>query len=94
MALFRCLMVGENFPGVLIGKSRPIGFCTTRFVEASSVSEAETLALDWLRGEELFNVAEELRSKDAKVFFDQIVELAADAAPPPQGGFTFFIMGT
>ena len=94
MPRFRCSIVGENFPGALLGESRPVGFYTTRFVEASSASEAETLALDTLRGEDVFNISPELRTENAKVFFEEIVELSPDAEQLPNSGFSFFVMGT
>lgn len=94
MPLYRCSICGENFPGVMLGESSPIGFYTTRFVEAANQGEAEMLALDLLRGEEFFNTPPGSRSEDAKVFFDEIVEVAPDTERVPNGGFSFFVMGT
>jgi hypothetical protein len=94
MPLFRCSIRGENFPGTLLGEASPIGFHTTRFVEAPSPDEAEMLALGMLRGEDVFNIPPELRSDDAKVFFDEIVEVAPDSERVPNSGFSFFAMGT
>jgi hypothetical protein len=94
MALFRCFILGENFPGALLGKAEPVGFYTTRFVEASSESEAETLALDALRSEDAFNLPADVRSEDAKVYFESIEEVPGDTDRVPGSGFTFFVMGT
>lgn len=94
MPFFRCSIRGENFPGFLLGGSSPVGFYATRFVDADSAEDAEMLALDVLRGEEVFRFPPEQRTEDAKVFFEEIVEVAADTSRAPNGGFTFFVMGT
>ena len=94
MPLYRCSIWGENFPGVLLGGSEPIGFYATRFVEAPTASEAELLALVMLRGEEIFNVPAESRTEGARVFFEKVVEVAPDAERQSNSGFSFFVMGT
>ena len=94
MPLFRCSIRGENFPGALLGEASPVGFYATRFVDAPSSDEAELLALGLLRDEEVFNIPPETRSDNAKVFFDEIVEVATDSARMPNSGFSFFVMGT
>jgi hypothetical protein len=94
MALFRCDILGENFPGLIIGESRPVGFYTTRFVEADSTDEAEAKALEILKDDEAFNISPTARSTDAKVYFENIVEVPADTERIPNRGFTFFVMGT
>lgn len=93
MPTYRCLMRGENFPGRLLGESKPVGFLTTRFVEAQSPQEAESLALALLRGDETLAVPTEFRSKDAEVFFEAIDEVQSGTNSPSQG-FSFFVMGT
>lgn len=93
MPLYRCSICGENFPGDMLGESSPIGFYTTRFVNADSPEQAEMLALDLLRGEEFFNIPAEKRSEDAKVFFEEIAEVAPDTERVPNSGFSFFVMG-
>lgn len=94
MPRYRCLIRGENFPGDLLGEASPIGFHTTRFVDADGPEQAEMLALDALRGEDFFNVPSEKRSKNAKVFFEEITEVAPDTERAPDSGFSFFVMGT
>ena len=94
MPLYRCSICGENFPGAMLGESLPIGFHTTRFVDAAGPEEAEMLALDLLRSEEFFNIPPESRSEDAKVFFEEIVEVAPNTERVPNSGFSFFVMGT
>ena len=92
MPLFRCFIRGENFPGKLVGKREPIGFYTTRFVDAQSPEQAEMLAVDLLRDDEDLEVPPEHRSQDARVYFEKIEELAADAERGPNRGFAFFSM--
>lgn len=94
MPLFRCLICGENFPGTLVGKTSPVGFYATRFVEAASEEAAMAAALERLRAEEALEVPAELRNEDARVFFEQILEVSPDTERVPDGGFTFFIMGS
>lgn len=93
MALFRCLIRGENFPGRLIGQDEPVGFYTTRFVEAESPQEAEARAIDLLRADADLALPEKYRTKDAKVYLDEIDEVAPETEQRPNKGFTFFTMG-
>ena len=93
MPLFRCFIRGENFPGTLVGKREPIGFYTTRFVDAQSPEQAEMLAVDLLRNDEDLEVPPEHRTQDARVYFEKIEELPAEADRSPNKGFTFFTMG-
>ena len=50
--------------------------------------------MELLRGEEVFNIPPEARTEDARVFFEEIVEAAPDTERVPNGGFSFFVMGT
>ena len=93
MPLFRCSIRGDNFPGKLIGQSKPIGFYTTRYVDATSATEAEQLVVELLRNDKDLNVAGKYRTQDARVFFESIVEVVPDAERKPNKGFTFFTMG-
>ena len=94
MPLFRCFIRGDNFPGKLIGQDDPIGFYTTRFVEADSPAQAEMLAVDLLRNDPSLDVPPEHRTQDARVYFEDIDEVPGDAEKKPNSGFTFFTMGT
>ena len=94
MPLYRCLILGENFPGVLLGEAEPIGFYTTRFVEAADAEEAQGLALEALRTDEALSVAPEARTKDARIHFEQIEQVPAETERVPNAGFTFFVMGS
>jgi hypothetical protein len=90
MPLFRCFIRGNHFPGVLIGEDKPIGFYTTRFVEASSPSEAESLVVDLLRNDESLAITPAQRTKQAKVFVEEVLEVAPNTERIPNKGFTFF----
>ena len=94
MPVFRCFIRGENFPGTMAGQPDPIGFYATRFVEAESPEFAETTALDLLRGDPAFNVPPELRTEDARVYFESIEEVSVESGWSAGGGFTFYPMGT
>lgn len=88
MPLFRCLIRGENFPGALIGSEEPIGFYTTRFVEAGSPEEAEMLAIGLLRDDANLDVPPE----HASVYFEEIEEVPERTEQLPDKGFSFFPM--
>jgi hypothetical protein len=93
MPLFRCFIRGDNFPGKLIGKKEPIGFYTTRFVDAETAEQAEMLAVDLLRNDADLDVAAKHRTQDAKIHFEKIEEVPAETERKPNKGFTFFTMG-
>ena len=95
MPLFRCMIRGENFPGQLIGKKELVGFYATRFVEADSAEEAELSGLEMLRNDPSFEIrSEKLRQQEppAKVFFEEIVEVAPETDQVPNKGATWFNM--
>jgi hypothetical protein len=95
MALFRCLIRGENFPGSLAGQSEAVGFYTTRYVEAPSLPEAELAAMALLRSDPNFElVRPEDRMEDAKIFFEQLEQVTEEVGFSPASGFSFFSMGT
>jgi len=94
MPWFKCFMEGENFPGQLIGETSPIGFYTTRFIEASSPNEAEKFVLEKLKTEEELTLPTgSAKPTNAKVYFERIEEVPSHAVGS-NGGFTFFVMGT
>lgn len=92
MALFRCSIRGENFPGELIGQTMAIGFHATRFIDAKSAEEAERIAVTALREDAALTVASEPRVKNAKVYFESIEEVPPDTERVPNEGFSFFSM--
>ncbi len=95
MAVFRCFIRGDNFPSILDGRSILFGFYTTRFVEASTPEEAEFLVLEQLRRDPSLRLPEGVaHNPDARVYFEEIVEVADDENQIPNAGFVFFEMGT
>lgn len=93
MTWFRCRIRGENFPGALVGETHPIGFYTTRYVEAATSDAAEMKALSLLKQHQSLHVPEGVdRPKDAKVYFDEIVEVRADEVSDVDMGLSFFAM--
>lgn len=89
MAWYQCSIRGENFPGAILGKKGLIGFFATRVVEADSTEEAEIKALANLQKEKELKVAAIHRTEEARVFFEEIIELQRRPIRK-QGGFTFF----
>ena len=94
MPLFRCFIRGDNFPGKLAGQRKPVGFFATRFIEAASPADAESLALEMLREDEDLKVAAKYRTPDAKIYFEKIEEMPLDTKPVLNRGFTFFTQDT
>ena len=94
MPLYRCLILGENFPGALLGEPEPVGFYTTRYVEAGTAEAAELLALEMLRNDKALKVAPGAHTKEARIHFEQIEEVPPETERVPNAGFTFFNMGS
>lgn len=93
MPLFRCLLRGENFSGSLLGQAEPVGFTTTRFVEAESEQEAEVLAVERLFGEGDLALSGKYKTKDSRVYLEEIEAVATGSEVRPDEGFAFFTMG-
>ena len=90
---FRCLFRGENFPGRLAGATGLVGFFVTRFVEAASAEEAESLAVAALKTEPaLAKPAGYEPSGIACVYLEEIDELPPERVPSPPPGFAWFPM--
>ncbi|MET0355413.1 MAG: hypothetical protein ABW044_01480 [Cellvibrio sp.] len=95
MKWFRCLVEGRDFPGVLIEQTSPVGFYTTRFVEAKTAEDAEVVVLTSLRVEKALTLPNGyLKPANAKVFFNEITEVDVLEVPKQPSGFTFYVMGT
>lgn len=93
MPWFKCFIRGENFPGQLIGAEGLFGFYTTRFIEANDAEAAETDALQRLQADS--KRAPPLGYSPtgrAKVYFEEIEEIAAEQVPPVQTGFAWHPM--
>lgn len=94
MPLFRCSITGEDFPGKILHQADPVGFYTTRYVEAETPEQAELFALERLRNDAALDLAPEHRSENARVYFESIEEVPEDTERTPDAGFVFFTMGT
>lgn len=93
MAWFRCFIRGENFPGQLVGKAGPVGFYVTWFVEAANSVSAEVAALQALKSEpKLAPPPGYTPTGQARVFFEEIEELAAEQVPAVRTGFVWYPM--
>ena len=93
MPWFKCFVRGEDFPGQLADEPGLVGFYTTRFVEAASAGEAESMALAALRADaKLAAPAGYQPTKNARIIFEEITELPAADVPLPQPGFAWFTM--
>jgi hypothetical protein len=93
MTWFRCFIRGENFAADVDGQRGLIGWYTTRFVEATSAEDAETLALEGLKAEpKLAPPAWYKPAVTARVFFEEIAEIAAGDVPMQQPGFVWHPM--
>jgi hypothetical protein len=93
MVWFRCFIRGENFAAEVDGQRGLFGWYTTRFVEAASAEKAEELALQGLKAEpKLAPPAWYKPVRTARVFFEDIAEIAAGDVPVQQPGFAFYPM--
>ena len=94
MAWFKCVIRGENFPGELVQETGLVGFYVTRFVEAASAEEAESVALAVLRANPRLAAPAGYQpaSATARIVFEDVAEVEADDVPSPQPGFAFFPM--
>lgn len=90
MPWFKCFIEGENFPGTLIEKDSPIGFYTTRFVEADNSDVAELLVLENLKhGHSLALPEGSETPANAKVFVETVTEVSENEVQE-NPGFAFF----
>lgn len=55
MRYFRVLLLGEHYKLTWLNRPRFMGFYVTRFVECSSIEEAQSLALASIRSDESLN---------------------------------------
>ena len=94
MPLYRVVLNGQNFPGIILGEAGPIGFYTTRFVDADDPNAAETAALELLRSDRSLNVSTAHHTLDARVLIEELDEVPAETERIPNAGFTFYPMGT
>lgn len=94
MPVYRVVLNGQNFPGIILGEAGRIGFYTTRFVDADDPNVAETVALELVRSDRSLDVSAAHRTLDARVLIEELDEVPAETERIPNAGFTFYPMGT
>lgn len=88
MPHYRVLVNGRNFRISIDGKSKRVGFYTTRFVEASSFQQAENIVIEGLSADpHLINVTQNKPGDSPALFVDDIDEV--DSLEPAIG-FAFY----
>lgn len=93
MTWYKCLIRGENFPGELIGQQHRVGFYVTQFVQAATPDAAEHTALSKLKSHASLQLPEGAeKPKNARVYFEEIVEVRHDDVPDVQPGLSFYPM--
>jgi len=76
MPWFQCFIRGEKFPGFILRQKKPVGFYTTRYVDAPDVEAAEAKALAQLKKDKTLAVPRFRRNRMARVHFEEMRELA------------------
>jgi hypothetical protein len=95
MSWFRCCIEGTNFPGILVNVDKPLGFYTTRFIEADNIEHAELLVLAELKNEKSLQLPPNYqKNSEARVFFKEVVQVNQAEVPEIAQGFAFYEMGT
>ena len=93
MPWFKCFIAGYNFPGILAGQSQPVGFYTTRFVEAFSPDAAEAEVLKALQEDKCLILPENfVPTVNAQAFVEEIVEIPASEISSHPEGLVWYAM--
>lgn len=93
MPWFRCLLNGENFPGVLIDRDVPVGFYVTRYVQAGHAAEAERIAVQRVLDEEPISaLRQSVDCSVAKILADEVELFREECLPEQESGFIFYAM--
>jgi hypothetical protein len=90
MAWFRLFACGEDFPVIVDGEVIVCGFYTTRYVEAASASEAETIASELLFDDPDLETPPGYDDIQPRIYFEEVEEVAAPI--DINDGFSFFPM--
>jgi hypothetical protein len=91
MAWFRCLIRGENFPGVLVDRDYAMGFYIIRLVESANAHEAELAAVESLRSESKLALPDgHAPSPQSRVYVEEMEEV--DPVDHRQSGFIWYQM--
>lgn len=93
MGWYRCVMTGENFPGVLLDRADPIGFQAICFVEAESEGAAEQSALQLLRSDARLTLPAGVHyTLQAKVYLHEVEPVPEGVVPRGVPELYFFDM--
>jgi hypothetical protein len=90
MAWFRLFACGEDFPVVLDGEVVIAGFYTTRYIEAPTASEAETIASELLFDDPDLEPAPGHDDLQPRIFFEEVEQVTEPIVI--NEGFHFFPM--
>jgi hypothetical protein len=90
MVWFRLFACGEDFPVVIEGEVIVCGFYTTRYVEAESASEAETIASEMLFEDPDLETPPGYEDMQPRIVFEEVEQVAAPM--DINDGFSFFPM--
>jgi hypothetical protein len=90
MAWFRLFACGEDFPVVLDGEVVIAGFYTTRYVEAETASQAETLASEMLFDDIDLETPPGYDDYQPRIVFEEVEQVAEPL--DINDGFSFFPM--
>jgi len=90
MAWFRLFACGEDFPVVIDGEVVIAGFYTTRYVEAASASEAETIASELLFEDPDLEAPPGYDDFQPRIVFEEVEQVAGPI--DINDGFSFFPM--
>ncbi|MCA3586010.1 MAG: hypothetical protein IOC90_14565 [Methylocystis sp.] len=87
MAFFECLILGENFFGMIEGRDDPVEFYVTRYIEADDSGQARTAVLQHFEAE-LKSLG--WASKNGIASVEETDEIDASDVPMTEPGFVFF----
>ena len=90
MAWFRLFACGEDFPVVIDGEVIVCGFYTTRYIEAETASEAESIASDLLFEDPDLETPPGWDDIQPRIVFEEVEQVAAPI--DINDGFSFFPM--
>lgn len=90
MTWFRLFACGEDFPVVIDGEVFVCGFYTTRYVEAASAAEAETIAAEMLFEDPDLQTPPGWEDVQPRLSFEEVEQVAAPV--DIDDNFSFFPM--
>ncbi|HET9231347.1 MAG TPA: hypothetical protein VFO00_08660 [Vitreimonas sp.] len=90
MAWFRLFACGEDFPVILDGNVELVGFYTTRYIEAETAGEAESLASEQLFEDEDLQAPPGYEEYQPRIVFEEVEQVAGPL--DINDGFSFFPM--